>query len=335
MPDRRYQLLGASGDVAGELVIRWPSGQQGRRTVHAAKAVRPHPSARSFPQVPGRDGSGGFRCAGQASPRPPSRARDGTGLAGLSGRPGLSGGTGRIRRAAGPPAPARPVPRSGRPARRTGAHRLTLARRFAGSRSTVRAGYSGATARSGRVVGRSPGQPEPAGTPGRPRCAPGRPGRGSVKRPRTPPRSAGRPRPGPAAPSAARWYERRSRAWRRPGASLPDTRAAELARVAAGVPRQPDGPGRSAWRPAGAASHAGLPFAAAHPRERPLAADGRRHCGSLEAILWRQWDPASPPPREVVAAVDRLAELPERIKERLADGLDAHLHRPGRRPGTR
>ncbi len=45
--------------------------------------------------------------------------------------------------------------------------------------------------------------------------------------------------------------------------------------------------------------------------------------------MWRQWDPASPPPREVVAAVDRLAELPERIKERLADGLDAIFIGPG------
>ena len=113
------------------------------------------------------------------------------------------------------------------------------------------------------------------------------------------------------------------------GPSLSDTRAAELTRVAAGVPRQPDGSERSSWRPGGAASRPGLPFAPSHPRERPLAADGRRHCGSLEAILWRQWDPASPPPREVVAAVDRLAELPERIKERLADGLDAIFIGPG------
>jgi hypothetical protein len=126
-----------------------------------------------------------------------------------------------------------------------------------------------------------------------------------------------------AAPSPrARWYETAE-------PSLADTRAAELSRVAAGVPRQPDGPGRSSWRPAGAASRAGLPFAPAHQRERPRTADGRRHCGSLEAVLWRQWDPASPPPREVVAAVDRLAELPERIKERLADGLDAIFIGPG------
>jgi hypothetical protein len=105
-------------------------------------------------------------------------------------------------------------------------------------------------------------------------------------------------------------------------------RSAELARVAAGIPHQPTGE-QSSWRPAVAVAHAGLPFAAAHPREQPRAADGRRNCGSLEAILWRQWDPASPPPREVVAAVDRLAELPMRIKEKLSAGLDAIFVGPG------
>jgi hypothetical protein len=112
-------------------------------------------------------------------------------------------------------------------------------------------------------------------------------------------------------------------------AAQAEARAAELARVAAGVPRQPDGFGRSSWRPAVPVAHAGLPFAAAHPREQPRVGDGRRNCGSLEAILWRQWDPASPPPREVVMAVDRLAELPFRIKEKLADGLDAIFIGPG------
>src|SRR5262249_12755536 len=112
-------------------------------------------------------------------------------------------------------------------------------------------------------------------------------------------------------------------------AAQAEARAAELARVAAGFPRQPDGFGRSSWRPAVPVAHTGLPFAAAHPREQPRVGDGRRNCGSLEAILWRQWDPASPPPREVVMAVDRLAELPFRIKEKLADGLDAIFVGPG------
>ena len=141
-----------------------------------------------------------------------------------------------------------------------------------------------------------------------------------------------RPAAAPPAPRT-RWYEAAEPGLAQADAArtkdLPDTRAAELARVAGGVPRQPGAPGRSSWRAAGGAARRGLPFTPAHPRERRLTADGRRHCGSLEAILWRQWDPASPPSPEVVAAVDRLAELPERIKERLADGLDAIFIGPG------
>jgi len=136
---------------------------------------------------------------------------------------------------------------------------------------------------------------------------------------------AARPVPAASGPRA-RWAEAVQPAQAEAAAAA---RAAGLARVAAGVPRQPDGLGRPSGRPAMAVSHAGLPFASAHPRERPRAADGRRNCGSLEAILWRQWDPASPPPREVVAAVDRLAELPMRIKEKLAAGLDAIFVGPG------
>lgn len=110
------------------------------------------------------------------------------------------------------------------------------------------------------------------------------------------------------------------------GAGRADTRDAELARVAAGVPRQPDGRGRTSF---GAALRTRLPFTAPHARERPRTADGRRNCGSIERILWRQWDAAAAPPAEVIEAVDRLAELPERIKERLADGLDAIFIGPG------
>jgi hypothetical protein len=87
--------------------------------------------------------------------------------------------------------------------------------------------------------------------------------------------------------------------------------------------------GRAARRAAHQSWQARLPFTAPHSRERPPVADGRRNCGSLERVLWRQWDAANPPPREVIAAVDRLAELPERIKERLADGLDAIFLGPG------
>jgi hypothetical protein len=126
-----------------------------------------------------------------------------------------------------------------------------------------------------------------------------------------------------AADRRAHWHEAAQPGQARTAAA----RSAELARVAAGIPHQPTG-GQSSWRPM-AVAHAGLPFTSAHPRERPRAADGRRNCGTLEAILWRQWDPTSPPPREVVAAVDRLAELPMRIKEKLAAGLDAIFVGPG------
>jgi hypothetical protein len=110
---------------------------------------------------------------------------------------------------------------------------------------------------------------------------------------------------------------------------VPDGHADALVRAAPGVPRQPGAGGRPSLRAAGAALRARLPFAAPHPQGRPGTADGRRNCGTLEAILWRQWDAAVPPPAEVVVAVDRLAELPERIKERLAAGLDAIFVGPG------
>jgi len=137
-------------------------------------------------------------------------------------------------------------------------------------------------------------------------------------------------RPAPARPYAPRphWAARPAPSHAATGARAgqADTRAADIARVAAGVPRQHGG-GRV--RTAGAALRTRLPFAAPHSRERPLTADGRRNCGSIERILWRQWDTAAPPPAEVIEAVDRLAELPEAIKERLADGLDAIFIGPG------
>jgi hypothetical protein len=107
-----------------------------------------------------------------------------------------------------------------------------------------------------------------------------------------------------------------------------DAQADELTRPAA-VPLQPGSDGRPSGPAAGAAWQTKLPFAAPHPRGRSQAADGRRNCGTLEGILWRQWDAAAPPPAEVVLAVDRLAELPERIKQRLATGLDAIFVGPG------
>jgi hypothetical protein len=52
-------------------------------------------------------------------------------------------------------------------------------------------------------------------------------------------------------------------------------------------------------------------------------AEGRRHCGRLEEVVRRDWAPGVVPPPEAVRAIDRLAELPQLIKEKLAVGLDA------------
>jgi hypothetical protein len=127
----------------------------------------------------------------------------------------------------------------------------------------------------------------------------------------------------------ASWYDAQAAPDLAHAAAVPDHRAAAVARVAAGVPHQAAEGSRPLSRAARAAMRMGLAFAAPHPRERPRAADGRRNCGSLEGILWRQWDAAAPPPAQVIEAIDRLAELPEQIKVRLAAGLEAIFVGPG------
>jgi hypothetical protein len=127
----------------------------------------------------------------------------------------------------------------------------------------------------------------------------------------------------------SKWYDAQAAPDLTRTAAVPDQRAAAVARVAAGVPHQAGEGGRPLSRAARAAMRMGLAFAAPHPRERPPTADGRRNCGSLEGILWRQWDAAAPPPAQVIEAIDRLAELPEQIKERLAAGLEAIFVGPG------
>jgi hypothetical protein len=52
-------------------------------------------------------------------------------------------------------------------------------------------------------------------------------------------------------------------------------------------------------------------------------AAGRRHCGHIEPLVHREWAEDVVPPPEVVRAIDRLAELPQLIKSKLAAGLDA------------
>jgi hypothetical protein len=52
-------------------------------------------------------------------------------------------------------------------------------------------------------------------------------------------------------------------------------------------------------------------------------APGRRNCGRLEELIHREWAENMVPPPEVVRAIDRLAELPQLIKSKLAAGLDS------------
>ena len=88
------------------------------------------------------------------------------------------------------------------------------------------------------------------------------------------------------------------------------------------TPRQP-----SVGQRAGGAAR--LPFAYAHAPGRPSIGDGRRNCGTLESVLWRQWEADQAPPPEAVLAIDRLAELPQSIKDVLAAGLDGIFVGPG------
>lgn len=102
--------------------------------------------------------------------------------------------------------------------------------------------------------------------------------------------------------------------------------------------RRTDGGGRAADAPRYPWSEFELddepaPRVGPHPPDAPDAshrADGRRHCGAVERILFRQWDAdAGRPSADVVRAIDNLAALPDTLKETLAAGLDAIYVGPG------
>ena len=101
-------------------------------------------------------------------------------------------------------------------------------------------------------------------------------------------------------------------------------------------------PGPNGRRPAG--TSAGRAATTGHAREAAagrvrapwyeVARSGRpepgyRHCGHLELILHRDWAPGTEPPPQIVRSIDRLAELPLLIKERLVANLDAIYVGPG------
>ncbi len=100
--------------------------------------------------------------------------------------------------------------------------------------------------------------------------------------------------------------------------------------IAASIRRPPPEKARSALhaRPDGR-SAAHDRYLAPHRPDEPYHGDGRRHCGSLERVLHREWDGRVPPPAEIVRAVDRLADLPAALKERLAAKLDGIFVGPG------
>jgi hypothetical protein len=78
---------------------------------------------------------------------------------------------------------------------------------------------------------------------------------------------------------------------------------------------------RAASVRARATSGAAEPWYALARRTQPDA--GFRHCGRLEEVLVREWTANIAPPAECITAVNRLADLPLLIKEKLVAGLDA------------
>jgi len=119
---------------------------------------------------------------------------------------------------------------------------------------------------------------------------------------------------------------------RRAGAGRPGSSRSGAARVAVRVAPKAAADARpaavAARQPAAQrASTDRLPwYEVAHARR---VAGGHRNCGPLEKVLCRDWDESMLPPPEVVRAIDRLAELPATVTERLADGLDAIYVGPG------
>ena len=111
------------------------------------------------------------------------------------------------------------------------------------------------------------------------------------------------------------------------------TRSAAVARAA--VRTAPATARGVAAAPARAAATVGRPAAAARADDgQPWyavsrAAPGFRHCGCLEDVLIREWAVGADPGPAAVTAINRLAELPLLVKQKLATGLDAIHVGPG------
>jgi hypothetical protein len=159
---------------------------------------------------------------------------------------------------------------------------------------------------------------------GRPGQAGTRPGPGPRPVPRLAPPA---PRPGspaasrlngPAVPGGGAGRGNGTATRSQPGVAAGNARAA-VRTVQAGRDRIGPAQRRAATRqPRTAASRPWY-----EQRALNRAAPGMRDCGCLEPILVREWTADASPEPATVAAVNRLAELPQLIKERLAAGLDA------------
>ena len=132
-------------------------------------------------------------------------------------------------------------------------------------------------------------------------------------------------RPGTGSGSGAARAEARAKTRTRPKSAQPAAQA-----EAAG---QATGQAKTAATANAAPAKAGAEAKAAVPwyerAKRTNSAPGQRHCGLLEKILHRQRAAGQLPPPQIVLAVDRLAEFPQLIKERLLAGLDAIYIGPG------
>jgi hypothetical protein len=135
-------------------------------------------------------------------------------------------------------------------------------------------------------------------------------------RPGMPESPAAQAPPGTSAPQAGR-------TGRTAGHALP--RRWGMARVATRAAPKADAAAKPAARqPSRAARQAAAPRPPWYEiAQSNRTAVGRRHCGHLEPLVHREWAEDVVPPPEVVRAIDRLAELPQLIKSKLAAGLDA------------
>lgn len=143
----------------------------------------------------------------------------------------------------------------------------------------------------------------------------------------------GRDRPGHRLPRSRR-MQPRDALGRFRKAGRDDDFTPRPAEVISGPPGGPGRARRTTWRDF--ELDADLPRTPARTADEPrvAVADGRRHCGALENVIYRQWDARQGPPTpEVIRAVESLAELPDSLKEILGRELDGIYIGPGGVPG--